>query len=313
MKSVVVEQFGPADQLRVVESPRPTPGPEDVLLRVAGAGLNWIDVSLRAGRLAQAGLLVPAARYGMGWDVAGTVEAVGSNVIRHHVGDAVIGLRDVLGQPGTHADYVALHQDAVTAAPAGVELVEAAGLPLAGVTALGSLAATGLTEGGSLLVTGAGGVIGRVTVAVAVSRGMAVIAAGRDTDEPHLTELGSKFVDVNSDEGGSLASRVRSAVPAGVDAVIDTANLGGTAHEALRGAGTFVALVRPFAPLPLRGTKVVVHEAWSNPEVLAELVALVESSVIAVPNAVAYPLGAAAKAHEAMEGGGLRGRLVLVP
>lgn len=313
MKSLVVEEFGSPNQIRVVEAPRPSPGSEEVLVRVAGAGLNWIDVSLRAGRLAHGGLVVPASRYGMGWDVAGVVEAIGSDVSKHRVGDAVIGLRDVLGLPGTHAEYVALHQDAVTAAPAGVGLVDAAGLPLAGVTALGALAATALTDGGTLLVTGAGGVIGRISVAVAINRGITVVAAGRDTDEPYLTELGATFIDVGPNPGGSLASRVRSLVPRGVDAVVDTANLGTAAHEALRGAGTFVALVRPFVPLPLRGTTVVVHEAWSSPELLAELVALVEAGVIAVPRAVPYPLDEAAKAHEAMEAGGLRGRLVLVP
>jgi NADPH:quinone reductase len=313
MKSVVVEEFGSADQLRLVESPRPEVGPEDVLVRVAGAGLNWIDVSLRAGRLAHAGLLVPATRYGMGWDVAGVVEAIGSKVTGHRVGGAVIGLRDVLGQPGTHADYVVLHQDAVTAAPVGADLVEAAGLPLAGVTALGALNAAELDEGTSLLVTGAGGVIGRISVAVAVNRGVTVLAAGRATDEPHLTGLGATFIDVDAVRGESLASRVRAVIPTGVNAVIDTANLGAAAHEALRGAGTLVALVRPFAPLPLRGTKVVVHEAWSSPDVLAELVALVEAGVIAIPKAVPYPLDAAAEAHAAMEAGGQRGRLVLVP
>ena len=75
MRSLIVEEFGAPDVLQLVDGPVPEPGPEDVLVRVAAAGLNWIDVSLRAGRLQHAGLLVPAPRYGMGWDVAGTVEA----------------------------------------------------------------------------------------------------------------------------------------------------------------------------------------------------------------------------------------------
>lgn len=314
MKSVVVEEFGTSDALRVVESALPHVGPEDVLVRVAGAGLNWIDVSLRAGRLAAGGLTAPAPRYGMGWDVAGIVESVGAQVTRHRPGDRIIGLRDVLGAPGTHAEYVALHQDAVTAAPAGADLVDAGGFPLAGVTALGALATSGASRDDTVLVTGAGGVIGTLCVSIAVSRGMEVTAVGRGLDADRLTALGVNVVDGDPDAvGATLASRVRALVPRGVDAVIDTANLGIAAHEALRGGGTFVALVRPFAPPPLRGTAVRVHEAWADPALLAEAVALVDTGVIELPRTRRLPLTLVAEAHDVMEAGGLRGRIVLVP
>lgn len=309
MKRLVVEEFGAPGVLLIIESPRPDPGPKDVLVRVAGAGLNWIDISIRTGMLAQAGLLAPADRYTMGWDVAGIVEAAGSRVTAFQVGDAVVGLRDVLGLPGSHAEYVTLHQDAVTRAPDGVGLVSAAGIPLAGVTAFGALSVAGLRAKQSVLVTGAGGVIGQFCVAIAASRGIEVLAVGRSADAARLADLGATVIDA----AAPLASGVRALVPAGVDAVVDTANLGTAAHEALRGAGTFVALVRPFAPLPLRGTTVAVQESWADPERLAEVVSLVETGVIETPSARAYPLAAAAEAHAAMEKGGLRGRVVLVP
>ena len=314
MKSVVVEQFGTIDELRVVESAVPVPGPEEVLVRVAGAGLNWIDISLRAGRLAEGGLTAPATRYGMGWDVAGIVESVGENVSRHRPGDPVIGLRDVLGLPGTHADGVVLHQDAVTAAPAGAELVDAGGFGLAGVTALGAVATSRASRGDTLLVTGAGGVIGTLCVSIGMSRGFRVIAVGRGLDADRLTGLGVNVLEGCPAAGGEiLAARVRALVPRGVDAVIDTANLGIASHEALRGGGTFVALVRPFAPPPLRGTDVRVHEAWADPDLLAEAVALVDAGVLQLPHTRRMPLTQVAEAHQIMETGGLRGRIVLVP
>ncbi|SHK75924.1 NADPH:quinone reductase [Pseudonocardia thermophila] len=306
MRSLIVEEFGAPDVLQLVDGPVPEPGPEDVLVRVAAAGLNWIDVSLRAGRLQHAGLLVPAPRYGMGWDVAGTVEAVGTRVTAVAPGDRVIGLRDVLGRPGTHAEFVALHESAVVDAPDGVDLLTAGGLPLAGVTAIGAVRAA--SSGRSLLVTGGGGVIGQMCVAVAVHRGLDVVAAGRAGDAKRIEGLGARFADTDD-----LAVQLRTLGPRGVDAVIDTANLGAAAHEALRGGGTFVALVRPFAPLPLRGTRVVVHESWADTTVLRELVELVEKDVVVPPDVLPHRLGEAAAAHALMEAGGLRSRIVLTP
>src|SRR4026209_1370401 len=110
MRTLTVVEFGPPTALEIIDTPSPSPGVEDVVVRVVGAGVNWIDVSLRAGRLAHGGLLAPADRYGLGWGVAGGVEAVGAEVRSHAVGDDVIGLRDVHGLPGTHAELVRLHQ-----------------------------------------------------------------------------------------------------------------------------------------------------------------------------------------------------------
>jgi NADPH2:quinone reductase len=102
-------------------------------------------------------------------------------------------------------------------------------------------------------------------------------------------------------------------VPGGVDAVIDTAVLGIAAHEALRGGGTFVALVAPFAPPPIRGTTVVVQEVYADGGRLAELSALAEAGRLTLRVAQTIPLDEASKAHELVERGGRRGRIVLQP
>jgi NADPH:quinone reductase-like Zn-dependent oxidoreductase len=102
-------------------------------------------------------------------------------------------------------------------------------------------------------------------------------------------------------------------VPGGVDAVIDAAVLGIVAHEALRGGGTFVALVRPFAPPPIRGTEVVVQEVFADGARLTELAALVDAGHLTLRVAETMALTEAAAAHRRYATGGLRGRLVLVP
>jgi NADPH:quinone reductase-like Zn-dependent oxidoreductase len=102
-------------------------------------------------------------------------------------------------------------------------------------------------------------------------------------------------------------------VPGGVDAVIDAAVLGISAHDALRAEGTFVALVAPFAPPPIRGTRVVTQEVWADGARLHELAALVDAQCLTLRVAHVLPLSEAREAHRLLEAGGLRGRVVLEP
>lgn len=311
MKALIVRSFGGPEVLEVVELPCPEPGPGQVLVRVVGAGVNPIDLSTRAGRLAEAGLMAPAELVGLGWDVAGTIAAVGPGVASVRTGYPVIGLRDLLcALPGAQAEYVVLDATAVARAPRSLELVAAGALPLTGVTALRALAMAEVGAGQTLLVTGAAGGVGGHVVQLAAHRGIHVVAVARAADEARVRELGAHEVVTRT---AALGVEVRRRVPGGVDAVIDAAVLGIAAHDALRGAGTFVALVRPFAPPPIRGTRVVVQEAFADGAALAEVVRLVDAGVLTVRIAETMPLVEAGRAHARLAAGGVRGRIVLVP
>ncbi|GHJ47199.1 NADPH:quinone reductase [Catellatospora sp. TT07R-123] len=307
---MIIREFGGTEVLEVAEVPLPQPGHGQVRIHVHAASVNRIDLSTRNGALAHAGLLVPAPVTGLGWDVSGRVDAVGSGTTRFAVGDAVIGLRDVLSAPGTQAEYVVLDQGAVAPAPSSVTLVQAATLPLIGLTADRSLAMTGLTAGQTLLVTGAAGGVGGLVLQLAAQRGIRTVAVAGEADEQLVRDLGATWFTPRTDQ---LAARVRELVPGGVDAVIDAAVIGVAAHEALRGAGTFVALVAPFAPPPLRGTRVLVQEVYADGARLAELSALVDAGVLTLRVADTLPLEDVAAAHDRLTTGGHRGRLVLTP
>lgn len=311
MRALVIHEFGDPDVLEVVDLPVPEPGAGQVRVRVAGSSVNPIDLSTRSGALAHAGLLAPADRTALGWDVAGTVDAVGPGVTRVAVGQPVVGIRDLLSAvPGAQAEAVLLDESAVAPAPASVSLVEAATLPLNAVTADRALDLAGLAAGQTLLVTGAAGAVGGFAVQLASLRGIRTVAVASAADAERVRELGaSEFVARTE----PLAEAVRALVPGGVDAVIDAAVLGIVAHEALRGGGTFVALVRPFAPPPIRGTSVVVQEAYADGARLAGLAALVDAGVLTLRVADTLPLERAAEAHRRLDGGGVRGRLVLTP
>jgi NADPH2:quinone reductase len=304
MRAMVVRRFGGPEVLESVEVPVPEPGPGQVRIRVAAAAVNPVDLATRAGILTTAGVIPPREVLGLGWDVAGVVEA-GSGF---RAGDAVIGLRDRIAAPlGAYAEQIVLDAAAVAPAPAGFSPAEASTLPLNALTAAQALDLVETT--GTVLVTGAAGAVGGYAVALAHARGLRVVAVAADGDEAPLRGFGAEFVA----RGPALGDRVRELVPGGVDAVLDTALLGLDALDAVRGGGEFVAFAAGAAPIPLRGVRV--RSVWirADGERLAGLARLAEDGTLPLRVADVLPLAEAAAAHERLAAGGLRGRLVLTP
>ncbi|MDD7939088.1 NADP-dependent oxidoreductase [Actinomycetospora lutea] len=314
MRSVAVTAFGGAENLAVREVPDPVPGPHQVLVEVTASTVNAIDVSARAGLLVEAGLMTPALPVGPGWDVAGVVRALGTRVGDLQVGARVIGLCDLLAGAGAHAELVVLDRSAVASAPATWTAEQAATLPLNGLTAVGALDATGLHIGDTLLVTGAAGGVGGYVLELARDRGIATVAAVRSRHAGRARARGAGIV-VATDEltEHTLAQEVRARVPGGVDAVVDAARAGIAAHDALRSRGVFVALVRPFAPPPVRGTTVIVHEVAADGRRLAGLARLADTGRLTTDVAEILPLDEVRRAHRLVEAGGLDGRVVIRP
>ncbi|MEV5329593.1 NADP-dependent oxidoreductase [Nonomuraea sp. NPDC052634] len=311
MRAVVVRSFGGPEVLEVAEVPVPVAGEGQVRIRVEAATVNPVDLATRSGALAEAGLMSARDVVGLGWDVAGTVEEVGPGVTGIEPGDRVIGLSDRLDVPlGAQADQVVLDADAVTATPAGVSPVQAATLPLNGLTAAQALDGLGLSPGQTLLVTGAAGAVGGFATQLAAARGIRVIAVAGAGDEPLVRELGA---DLFVPRTARLGEAVRALVPGGVHAALDAALTGAAALDAVRSHGAFAALVAGAAPPPLRGVRVFTHWIYADGARLAELAALVEAGSLTLRVAGTLPLEQVAAAHKRLAEGGLRGRLVLTP
>ncbi len=215
MRAAVVRTFGGPDAVEIAEVPVPEPGARQVRIKVAAGALNPVDAGVRAGFFGGAGKTL-----GLGWDAAGTVDAVGT-AAAWQVGDPVVALVPGVADPlGAHAEYVVVDTDAVAKAPATVDAVHAGTLPLNGLTAVQALDLLDLAPGASLLVTGAAGAVGGFAVQLAAHRGIEVTGHARAGDEELVRSLGAVHFTAGPAEGASVVE------PGSVDAVLDAAVLG---------------------------------------------------------------------------------------
>lgn len=294
MRAAVVRTFGGPEAVEIVEAELPEPAARQVRIRVAASALNPVDAGVRAGAFGGAG-----KQIGLGWDVAGTVDATGV-ATAWNVGDAVVALDYGMVAPlGAHAEYVVVAADAVAKAPATADAVHAATLPLNALTAAQALDLLELTPGRSLLVTGAAGAVGGYAVQLAAHRGVTVTGLAREGDAELVRSLG--------------AAHVTAPEPGAFDAVLDAAVLGETALAWVRDGGAYAGVIPQAQPAPVRGVRTTAVEVSPDGARLAELVRLVDEGVLTLRVAETFALDDAAKAHARLEEGGVRGRLVLVP
>jgi len=197
------------------ELPTPEPAPNELLVRVRASSVNRIDVLIAGGVLK--GMMEYEFPAVLGRDFAGTVEQVGSNVTRFHVGDDVFGF---LTKPAVHegawAEYASVAEDGFVARkPSGLDVTEAASLPLAGVTALVAVDAVDPDEDDTVLIVGADGGVGSYAVQLAAKRGATVIATAKPGDEQRLRELGA--VETIDYTQLNIAAAVRERHPAAIE------------------------------------------------------------------------------------------------
>lgn len=306
MRALVARRLDGPDAIELIEAELPEPAEGQVRIKVAAAAVNPVDLAVSAGAAVEFGLTAAREQFGLGWDVAGTVDAVGPNT--QAPAETVVGVADLLGRSlKTHAEYVVLNVDAVVRAPDGLDLANAATFGLNGLTALH---AVNRLEGQTVLVTGAAGGVGGYAVELAKHRGLTVIGSAGARDEELVRRLGADhFVDRNED----LAAAVRRIVPLGVDGVVDAAVVGIGAQEAVRNGGRHVHLQPGPRPPHLRDITVEQQFIHTNREDLEELVRLVEAGVLSTRVAETYRLEEATVAYKRVAGGGVRGRVVLLP
>ncbi|MFE6846189.1 NADP-dependent oxidoreductase [Streptomyces sp. NPDC057686] len=304
MRAVVVSQWGGPEVLAEVETERPEPGLNEILVRVHAAGVNPVDWKTRAS----GGLIAWGEVPMVGWDVSGTVEAVGPGVTLYRAGDEVYGMPNFPRQAGGYAEYVVAPARHFARKPASLDHVQAAALPLAALTAWQALVDTaGVTAGQRVLVHAAAGGVGHLAVQIAKARGAYVIGTASAAKHGVLRELGAdEVIDYRTTDFEDAVTDV--------DVVIDAVggDHGQRSLKVLKPGGHLVTLPGPDGlPADPQG----VHASWVlvEPDLkgLEEIAALADRGLLRPLIDTVLPLEQAAKAHEIGEQGRTTGKIVL--
>ncbi|MGK5632461.1 NADP-dependent oxidoreductase [Streptomyces sp. URMC 123] len=302
MKAVTINAYGEAP--RLTEQPVPKVGPDSVLIRVRAAAVNPVDWKIAEGYLDQ--VLNVHFPLTLGWDVAGVVERVGPAVTEYEVGDEVIAYnRQDAVQFGTYAEFAAAPVRTLARKPASLSWQQAAGLPLAGLTAYQSLRAVRAADGDTVLVHAAAGGVGSHAVQIAVARGARVIGTAGEHNHDFLRSLGAEPVA----HGEGLEERVRALAPDGVDAAVDF--VGGDAVAVSRKLvedASRIASVADMAAAEIGGTYVFVRPDTADLTALGDLA---DAGKLTVPLDAVLPLAEAAEAFRRSREGRTRGKIVL--
>jgi NADPH:quinone reductase-like Zn-dependent oxidoreductase len=300
MKAVVVHKYGGPEVLKFEDYPDPAPGAGEVLVRVAAASVNPLDYKRRAGLTDD---YYPIHFPGLiGVDMAGTVVKIGPEVEGFSVGDRVFAMAD-----NTYAELCVVSAAILAKVPKGLDLIQAAALPLVTVTGNQLLAATGIKAGQTVLVAGAVGNVGRSAVFTAKERGATAIAGvlKRQVDEARAAGTDQA---VATDDDTAIAN-----LPP-LDAVADT--VGGRAAEKLiakvRPGGAFATVLRaPQNAAKYPEVKVAAVFSKFDRKTLEFMAEAVRDGKLVIPISETLPLSQAAEAHAAAEKG-VAGKILLV-
>ncbi|MEU0964566.1 NADP-dependent oxidoreductase [Streptomyces sp. NPDC005917] len=305
MKGISYRRYGGPEVLEYGEVRDPKVGPDTVLVKVRAAAVNPVDWKCREGRLnAVLDAVFPVIP---GWDVSGIVVQPGIAVPEFAVGDEVIGyVREDFLSRGTFAEYVAAPVRTLAHKPRNLSFEEAAGLPLAGLTAYQVLIhALEVKRGETVLVHAAAGGVGSLAVQIAAHLGARVIGTASERNHDFVRGLGGEPVTY----GRGLAERVRGLAPEGVAAVFDT--VGGEALTSsanlLAPEGRMASIADPDV-VDFGGRYCFVRP---DAEDLKRLAALAEQGAVTVHVTETFPLEQTADAHRRSQEGHTRGKLVV--
>lgn len=309
MRAIIAERRGGPEVLRLREVERPAPGLTEILVRVRAVGVNPTDWKSRSGDGTE-GQSFPLI---LGYDVAWVVEETGPGVTLYRPGDEVLGMPKFPHLPGAYAEYVAAPARHFAPKPASLSFEEAAGLPLAALTAWQGLIDTGkLTAGQRVLIHAAAGGVGHLAVQIAKSLGAYVIGTAGAAKREFVRGLGAdEVIDYHA------ADFVRVLRDRPVDVVFDpiAGDYSGRSLAVLKDGGVLVSI------LPVDETAMKEAERRGIPAgftlvepdrlALTAIVDLVEQGRLKVAIDSVFPLKDTAEAHRRSETGRALGKIVL--
>lgn len=306
MKAVRIHTHGGLETLTYEDAPRPEPSADEVLIRVHAASVNPVDWKIRDGygkdRFKHRMPLI------LGWDVAGKVETVGSEVKRFSPGDAVYGYTSLF-RDGAYAEFVVAKEAEIAIKPASLDFVQASAVPVGALTAWQALFDTaGLTANQRVLIHAASGGVGSMAVQLAKAKAAHVIGTASARNQDFVRELGAdEVIDYQATKFETVANDL--------DVVFDT--IGGDTQErsfgVLRKGGFLVSIVAPpsqetAAKYGVQSTMVGVQP---NGAQLEEIARLIDNGQLKPYVETVLPLSEVRRSHELSQSSRTRGKIVL--
>ncbi|KOO06079.1 NADP-dependent oxidoreductase [Vibrio hepatarius] len=309
-KQIVITQFGEPEVLAIQSAEVPTPQPGEVLVKVAFAGVNPIDVKTRAGLGWAASQNKDKLPWVPGYDISGQVVACGEGCERFNAGQNVAGFIGFPLQGGGYSQYVCVPESELSLVPDSITLEAAAALPLAGQTAVQALDKGGVKEGQRVLILAGAGGVGHIAVQVAVAAKAEVFTTCSDVNLDYMATLGAHAINYKF---SPVSERVTDA-----DVLIDL--VGGDAAldalKCLKDGATVVTIPTLSAELICEKAKLLGFEATGmlvdpNPQQLDTLIYMVSVGLLKTEIFKVYPMDKAVEAHHQIETGHTRGKVLL--
>lgn len=306
MKAVRIHTHGGLETLVYEDAPRPTPLTGEVLIRVRAASINPIDWKIRDGFGKE--MFNHQMPLILGWDVAGTIEAIGPEVEEFKLGDPVYGYTSLF-RDGVYAEFAIAKEGEIALKPASLDFVQAAAIPIVALTTWQALFDTaGLQENQKVLIHAASGGVGSIAVQLAKAKGAYVIGTASARNADFVRELGvDEFIDYQSTPFETVVHDV--------DVVLDT--IGGDTQVrsfgVLRKDGFLVSIVEPPSQelTAQHGVRSAMVAAQPNADQLREITALIDSGKVKPFVETVLPLSEARQAQQMSQSGRTRGKIVL--
>jgi len=306
MKAVRIHEFGGPEVLSIDEIPVPQPAPDEVLIKVHATSVNPVDWKIREG---QRKVKFPGKLpLTLGWDVSGTIEALGEKVSAFRKGDEVYGRPDPT-KNGAYAEYIVVKANIISIKPTSIGHTEAAAVPLAGLTAWQALFDHGLLKAGQkVLIHAAAGGVGTYAVQFAKWKGAYVIGTASSANIDFLKRLGAdEVIDYKMEDFETTLSDI--------DLVIDT--IGGETQlkslTILKAGGRVITTLMPefVAEAKAKNVHLTSFMAQSIPDQLTEIATLIDSGKVKPVIEKVLPFTSARQAQTESEQGHTRGKIVL--
>jgi NADPH:quinone reductase-like Zn-dependent oxidoreductase len=306
MKAVRIHTYGNSDVLKIENITMPSISDDEILIKIHATSINPVDWKVREGHLQS--MNIHTLPLTLGWDVSGVVEKTGGNVKQFKIGDEVY-TRPALERDGSYAEHIVVKAKEVAFKPKSITHVEAASLPLAGITAWEVLINTAQIKAGQkILIHAASGGVGTLAIQLAKNTGCHVIGTTSTANIDLVKSLGAdEVIDYKNQEFNAIVKDV--------DVVFDT--LGGDIQERswniLKEGGILISIVSPPNQESAKKYKAKAGFVFIKPDahVLAELAKLIDGNKIKPVVGSVFALDEIKKAHDLSQSGRAKGKIAI--